>query len=195
MSRHHSLVVLPLLLGTVSAAAQSPVTFVDGAYPEMCEAIAKNVSNPSPSVITGSRLEIPALEICTLAIEAAGSTLEQRAGSFNNRGVLKFEQQDYAGALADFDASVQLQSTLGQAHANRGYVLVVQKRWQEAVAAFDQAVALGTDELARVHFSRAGAHEELRHAREAYRDYLKASELRPEWEDPKRELTRFSVRR
>lgn len=189
--------ILFLLLLAASAVAQSPnpVTFVDGGYPEMCEAAAKNLHDPNVSLVTGSRLGIPPLLLCTLAIESADSTVEQRAGSLNNRGVLKFHQQDYAGALADLDAAVQLQSTLGQAHANRGYVLSAQRRWQEAIAAFDQAVMLGTDEQARVHFNRAVAHEELGHAREAYRDYLKAAELRPEWEDPKRELTRFSVRR
>lgn len=197
MSRLHSLVGIPLLLCATSILAQSPtpVTFVDGGYPEMCEAAAKSLHDPSASLITGTRLGMPPLDICTLAIEAADSTLEQRAGSFNNRGVLKFDKQDYVGALADLDAAVQLLNTLAQAHANRGYVLVAQKRWQEAIAAFDQALTLGTDEQARVHFNRAGAHEELGHAREAYRDYLKASELQPEWEDPKRELTRFSVRR
>ncbi len=197
MSHRHFPVVLSLLLGVADAIAQSPapVVLLDGGYPEMCEAAAKHLNDPALTLVTGSRLAIPPLELCTLAIEAAESSLEQRAGSFNNRGVLKFEQQDYAGALADFDAAVQLLGTLGQAHANRGYVFNAQKRWAEALPAFDQAITLGTDEQPRVYFNRAIAHEELGHAKEAYRDYLKASELQPEWEDPKRELTRFSVRR
>lgn len=187
--------VCVLMLAAEAVSAQNSVTFIDGGYAEICEAVAKAIDEPSRQVITGSRLGIPPLEVCTLAIEAPDSNRENRAGSYNNRAVLKFAAMDYQGALADLDAAIAEQPALGQAHANRGYVLAAVKRWQDSLAALDQAVANGTDEPARVHFNRGIAHEELGHAREAYLDYLKASELAPEWQEPKAELTRFTVRR
>lgn len=185
-----------LLSGAGSASAQpAGVMFLDGGYPEICEAVAKAIDEPARQSITGSRLDIDPLEICTLAIQSPESTFGQRAGSYNNRSVLKFDAMDYTGALADLDAAIALDPAMGQAHANRGYVLAVLKRTQDAVAAFDQAIAHGTQEQARVYYNRGVAHEELGHVREAYYDYKQASELAPEWTEPQQELTRFSVRR
>lgn len=183
------------LLITGLAVAQPGIIFLDGGYPEICEAVAKAVDEPTRQAITGSRLDVDPIQICTLAIEGPDSTSEQRAGSYNNRSVLKFAGSDYSGALADLDAAMVLQPAMAQTHANRGYVLAALKRTQEAVAAFDQAIALGTEEQARVYFNRGLAHEELAHVREAYFDYKKAAELAPDWAEPQQELTRFSVRR
>ena len=194
-SSHSLATACALILAAGSASAQNNVTFIDGGYAEICEAVAKTLDEPSRQVITGSRLGISPLEVCTLAIEAPENNREQRAGSYNNRAVLKFDLMDFDGALADLDAAIAEQPTMGQAHAHRGYVPAAQKRWQDAIAAFDEAVTLGTDEPARVHFNRGIVHEELGQTREAYFDYLKASELAPEWDQPKSELTRFTVRR
>jgi hypothetical protein len=42
---------------------------------------------------------------------------------------------------------------------------------------------------------RAIAHENLGDLTAAYRDYSKAAELDPDWDAPKKELTRFTVKR
>lgn len=49
------------------------------------------------------------------------------------------------------------------------------------------------DTMAQSYFGQGIAHEELGHQREAYFDYFRASELAPEWTDPKQELERFTV--
>lgn len=169
--------------------------FLDGGYAELCSAAAKKLEDPGRLDITGSRLGLSPLEACDLAVSTPDSTPELRAGSYNNRGVVKFSLGDLDGALADFDAAIVVREDLGQAHVNRGYIFVARQRWQDCIAAFDRGIALGAMELEKAYFNRGIAHEELGHVREAYYDYLKASELKPEWEDPKRELSRFSVKR
>ncbi len=183
------------LLTAGSVLAQQGVMFLDGGYAELCAAAARQIEEPGRLDITGSRLGLGPMEACDLAVRAPDATPDQRAGSYNNRGVIKFSQGDIDGALADFDAAISIRDDLGQAHVNRGYVFVAKQRWQECIAAFDRGIALGANEMEKAYFNRGIAHEELGHAREAYYDYLKASELKPEWEDPARELSRFRVKR
>ena len=59
----------------------------------------------------------------------------------------------------------------------------------------NRALDLGVEEPEKAYFNRALAHEGLDDMKAAYLDYQKALELKPEWEPPKRELARFTVRR
>lgn len=176
------------------AQAQGGVVFLDGGYTELCSMAAHNVDDPKKIEITGSRLEITPLELCTRAIASADAGTANIAGSYNNRGVLLFAEGELEGALSDFEQALRLNETLAIAHVNRGYTLVGLERWAESITAFDRGIELGVADLAKAHFNRGIAHEELGNVRAAYQDYLKAAELNPEWDEPRRELQRFSVR-
>src|SRR5688572_29298479 len=184
--------VLAGFYGTASIAQE--VQLFDGGYAEICASAAHHIGDVQEVEVTGTRLDKSPVEICTLAIRSADSSTN-RAGSYNNRGVLLFAQGATQEALSDFDQAILVNDNLAQAHVNRGYVLVGMQRWADSIAAFDRGIELGSTELPKAHFNRAIAHEELGHVREAYQDYLKASELDPLYEDPRRELTRFTVRR
>jgi tetratricopeptide (TPR) repeat protein len=179
---------------TGAAAGANEVTFIDGGYAEMCSSVAHNAEDADFVELTGSRLRIPAVDICTLAIEDEATAPADKAGAYNNRGVLRFEEGNFDQALADFDAALAIVETLAAAHINRGYTLVAMERWANSIEAFDRGIELGAPEPARAHFNRGIAHEELGHVRDAYNDYKRASELDPLWEEPKRELARFTVR-
>ncbi|MBC53059.1 MAG: hypothetical protein CMQ34_04395 [Gammaproteobacteria bacterium] len=182
------------------AQPASPLTIIDGGYAEQCAMAARNPQAASGVTITGSRVTISPIQLCTLAIQEGGEA-GNRAASYNNRGVLHFAAANYDDALADFTEAVHLEDTLTFAHINRGNVFNLREQWAQAISAFDRAIELGIQtsearavrELARAHFNRGIAHENLEQLREAYRDYLKASELAPEWEEPRRELQRFDV--
>jgi tetratricopeptide (TPR) repeat protein len=177
------------------AQAQAEVMFFDGGYAEMCAAAAKSVDQPGAMQVTGSRLGVPPLDICNMAIKSDGATAVLVGSSYNNRGVLYFAQGDLEAALRDFDEAVQLHDTLAQAHVNRGYTLVSLQRFADSIPAFTRGIELGTEEMDKAYYNRGVAHEETGNVREAYYDYLKASELNPEWQQPKNELSRFSVTR
>lgn len=179
-----------VVAGSVGA---TEVTFIGGGYAEMCSSSATSLSFEGVE-LTGSRMSVSPEEICTLAIEDEASAASERAASYNNRGVLYFDQGKYAEALADFDQALVLMDTLAAAHINRGYTLVAQKRWADSLPSFDRGIELGAPDPARAHYNRGMAHEELGHVRDAYYDYRKASELDPEWEEPKQDLARFQVR-
>lgn len=176
-----------------TAAGAQEVQFLDGGYAELCSSAAHDLSDPQVE-LTGSRLGKSPLEICTLAIHSA-ETAYNRAGSYNNRGVLWFVQGAIEEALSDFEKAIRVDATLAQPYVNSGYILMRMERWEDSISAFDKGIELGTTELPMVHYNRGIAHEELGHVREAYQDYMKASELDPLYEEPRQELTRFTVRR
>ena len=203
-----------LASATIHAQPVSPLTIIDGSYAEQCSMAARNPQGASGVMITGSRVSISPIRLCTLAIQQ-GSEAVNRAASYNNRGVLHFEAANYDDALADFTEAVHLDDTLTFAHINRGNIFNLREQWPQAISAFDRAIELGIQpksgsagettessasrqasevrELARAHFNRGIAHENLEQLREAYLDYLRASELAPEWEEPRLELERFEV--
>ena len=73
--------------------------------------------------------------------------------------------------------------------------MVALKRWAEGVASLTKGIELMPLEPEKAYYNRAIALEELGKVREAYFDYLKAAELAPLWEQPKMQLTRFTVRK
>ena len=189
--------VLPLMAASIAAAGSvmaNEVTFIDGGYAEMCSSVAHNVDQVDYVELTGTRMSISPIEICTKAIEDFTGTPRERAGSYTNRGVLLFDEGRLEEALRDFDQAIVLAETLAAAHINRGYTLIAMQRWADSIPSLDRGIELGAPEPARAHFNRAIAHEEVGNVRAAYDDYRKASELQPEWEEPQRELARFRVR-
>lgn len=195
MDRHIFLfaAVTAVALGSAPGRAHADVKFFDGGYAELCSSAAHNLETQGRTEVTGSRLAVPPLELCTLATK--NGEVASIAGSYNNRGVVYFHQGSLPAALSDFEEAIRREETLAIAHINRGYTLIALERWADSITAFDRGLALGTSESAKAHFNRGIAHEETGQVRAAYYDYKKAAELAPEWDAPKRELERFSVQK
>jgi tetratricopeptide (TPR) repeat protein len=206
-----------LVSTTTHAQPASPLTIINGGYAEHCSMAARNPRETSRVQITGSRAPVSPIQLCTLAIQEGGDAVS-RAANYNNRGVLHFAAGNTDDALADFTEAVHLNDTLVFAHINRGNIFNLREQWEQAISAFNRAIELGIEprpgrvgetiesaesrqasearavrELAGAHFNRGIAHENLQQLREAYLDYLRASELAPEWDEPLRELERFEV--
>jgi len=133
-----------------------------------------------------------ALEQCDEALMQP-LTVHDRAGTHVNRGILLMRRGALERAMADFDAAIALEPALAEGHVNRGAVLVVQNDQRGAIEALDRGLALSPNEPARAYYNRAIAYEDMGEVRAAYRDYLRAAELAPQWDAPRLELTRFRV--
>ena len=136
-----------------------------------------------------------AINVCTTALSEAALTPKNRAGTLVNRGVLRMNRRDYVAALADFEAALAVTPQSGEALFNRGSVRIAQGRFAEGVADIDQSLALGLNQPEKAFYNRAIAREELADTRGAYRDYLEAARLKPDWKLPRMELARFTVQR
>lgn len=167
---------------------------MSGSYAQQCAQAADQAESDQQLPLTGSNLRISAIEVCTRAIQSWDGNAAGIAESFNNRGVLYFARQDYQRAVTDFQSAIAKNSALGQAYLNLGYALAALERWQQSAEALTKGTGLIGGEQARAYFTRGIANEELGNVRQAYEDYLKASELDEEWAEPREELARFSVR-
>jgi tetratricopeptide (TPR) repeat protein len=135
------------------------------------------------------------LSTCTYALETEDLVKRDRAGTLVNRGVIRLRRGDYVAAGKDFDSAIRLQPTMGEAFVNRGASLIAQRRWAEGKADIDRGLALDPGEPEKAYFNRAMAWEHLDDMEAAWRDYTRALELKPDWDAPRKELTRFTVTR
>lgn len=132
---------------------------------------------------------------CSAALDGEFLSLRDRAGTFVNRGVLKLRRKDFAAATIDFDRAIQTEPTMGEAYVNRGAAAVGVRRYAQGVTDINKALELGVEEPEKAYYNRALAYEGLDDMKAAYFDYQKALELKPDWEQPKKELSRFTVER
>jgi tetratricopeptide (TPR) repeat protein len=154
---------------------------------------AQICSDQARMVAQGGRVSRQGLEACDEAIKHVALSDGELAASYVNRGVIHLAIGNTASAVADDDAALQLQPNLPDALVNRGAAFQAQKRFADAIGDFDRALALSPRHPERVYYNRAMAHEDLGQLKAAYLDYLKASQLAPDWAQPKTELARFTV--
>jgi tetratricopeptide (TPR) repeat protein len=171
-----------LWLCATSAGASSLV--IGGGAAKDCANAALDGRSDNASVTT-----------CTLALETEILNFRDLARTYVNRGVLHLRQRDFGDAVRDFDAASKVDPNLGEAYVNRGAAYVGSRRYGEGLTQIDRGLAMGVKEPQKAYFNRAIAHENLGDVKSAYLDYSKAAELDPDWDAPKTELTRFTVKR
>ncbi len=164
--------------------AQAAVTVIGGGLAEAC----------SKAALAG-KAELRFERTCTEALENEQLSIRDKAGTYVNRGVLKLRRLDWNAATKDFDAAVHMEPRMGEAYVNRGAAAIGDHRYAASLIDLNKAIALGTEEPAKVYYNRALAYEGLDDVKSAYFDYQKALELSPEWVAPKQELARFHVER
>jgi tetratricopeptide (TPR) repeat protein len=175
-------ILVGLFLACAAPASASVTVFGGGKDARECYEAAK-----------AGRSDDIAIGVCTIALQEPDLTDDDRGGTMTNRGVMRLRRMDYAPAQADLDAGVSLNPTAGEGWLDRGAVYIAQKRWRAGILFVNRAIELGVSEPEKAYYDRARAEEELDDAKSAYFDYLKAVELKPDWDLPKTELTRFTV--
>lgn len=131
---------------------------------------------------------------CDRAIADQTGDSDLRAGLLVNRSDIKLKMQDFEGAVADADAGITLEPELSTAYLNRGAGLIGLKRYREALAALEKAIALNKGEKLEIaYFNRGLARDYLGDLQAAYFDYKKATEIDPDFAPAKVQLERFTV--
>jgi tetratricopeptide (TPR) repeat protein len=86
-----------------------------------------------------------------------------------------------------------MQPNVGATYLNEGAALIYKKDFNSALNALNRAIELDTKELYAAHYNRAIARENTGDVQGAYADFKRAGELRPNWEQIDRQLSRFTV--
>lgn len=133
------------------------------------------------------------LQACGAALEAAQDS-DSRAGLLANRAYIRLRMTDYAGTVADAEASLSIMPDLAAANLNRDAGLIGLGRYQDALPSLEKAVALSSgDKLELAYYNRAIVREHLGDISGAYADYKKAAELDPKFAAAQEQLARFTV--
>jgi tetratricopeptide (TPR) repeat protein len=187
MPRWHPLVIslalVPALALAVPLRAQGSATIFGTSAARACYEAAE----------TGLTPRAADFRICDAALQDVSTPPREVVASFVNRGIMFLRTGNIDAALADFDRATQLDAEEPEAYLNRGTALLKRGRVRSALEMFDQALGKNTSRPELAHYGRAIAHEALGNARAAYRDYLRASEIAPQWAQPRAELARFRV--
>jgi tetratricopeptide (TPR) repeat protein len=141
--------------------------------------------------VVQDRAAATALPICNQAVDEALSTRE-RVATLVNRGIVRMKADNVAGAIADYDHAIRLDPDEPEAFLNKGVELLRdEQRWQAALPLFEAALSRNTRRPALAYFGRAVVREGEGNIEAAYRDYRRAADLAPTWDQPRRELSRF----
>jgi tetratricopeptide (TPR) repeat protein len=167
-----------------AGGSQAAVTVLGGGMAKQCSAAA-----------LGGESDAKFEEICSQALDSEIMSLRDRAGTYVNRGILKLRRKDFSSAQFDFNRAIETKPDLGEAYVNRGAAAVGARRYTDGLADLNKALELGLEEPEKAYYNRALAYEGLDNMKAAYFDYQKAVELKPEWDQPKKELARFTVER
>jgi tetratricopeptide (TPR) repeat protein len=130
---------------------------------------------------------------CTKAADLAELS-SGRAAALSNRGVLNFQRADYNAAIADSTAALKIDRRLVEAVVNRGAAYLAMHRAGEALTDFDQALTMAPVHAEKIYFNRAMAREDMGDLKGAYVDYARAARLAPQWDQPKQQMNRFTIR-
>ncbi|HVN00116.1 MAG TPA: tetratricopeptide repeat protein [Caulobacteraceae bacterium] len=186
-------------------AAELPVAAPPpSAAPPGAQGSAPNLSTPGSGEITVTNPQAVAcqdaakrgdfdgagVDQCTLALASAPQ--RDLAAIYTDRGAVYLQHKQYAQAKSDFDVALKLDPGTADAYIDRGAALLGMKQYAAAILDIDHGLSLGPDQPEKAYFNRAIADEHLQDPKAAYEDYLKASQLNPNWQAPKTELARFN---
>ena len=169
----------------LAAPAAASVMVVGNSPGFSCYAVAKSRNG-----------SIDALQRCNEAFRSGTLTFEDEVATYVNRGIVRLYGKDHVGAIADFDKAIALDPKQPESYLNKGAAIVrMGGNSAEAITLFNEALARKTSRPEIAYFSRGVAHETAGQLAEAYRDYKRAQELAPRWDQPGEELSRFQVKR
>jgi tetratricopeptide (TPR) repeat protein len=177
-----------VLLAAVAAAAfaapaSAGITVLGNTDARLCFEAAESNSLPG----TGE------LRRCDDALTRDTLTGYETVATHVNRGILRLRRGQLDDAISDFDRAIALDPAQPESYINKGAALIRRNNPAEAVNLFTVALERNTRRPAVAHYGRAVAQEELGNVAAAYRDFRRASELDPNWREPRIELTRFRV--
>ncbi|HEY8947425.1 MAG TPA: hypothetical protein VIM56_00930 [Rhizomicrobium sp.] len=139
----------------------------------------------------GSSLE--GVRLCSLALQETALSSRDRAATYINLGIVKARSDDPEGALDSYNRGLAIDPSLGEGYVDRGSVQIMLKNYQAAIADITKGLALNANKPEIAYYDRAIANEAVGNIRDAYIDYKKAVEIRPDFALANDQLSRFKV--
>lgn len=128
------------------------------------------------------------LDACNRAIDDSHLSRRDRAGTLVNRGILQAALGYYQEAFNDYNAALQLLPEMPQAFNGKGNIYYLAERYDDAIAAYERALALDLQEKHIAHYNLGLTHDQLHAAATAEQHYRLALEAAPDWVLPQQKL-------
>ena len=123
-----------------------------------------------------------------------GLSRKAKASTLVNRGILSTYFTDFDAAFADFEEALRLVPGLPEAYVNRGNTYFFTRQIEMAVADYDESIKRKTRDLHAAHYNRGLANEARSEPELAFADFVRASELRPNWQLPASRVAEYRSR-
>src|ERR1700748_168070 len=169
-------------LSLFAAPANAAISVIGSSVSEACYHAAEFGSDMSDGI-----------KVCTQALQQTPMSNRDRAATLVNRGILRSRDNDAQGALDDYNKGLSIDATLGEGYVDRGAVEIVLRDFDAALADINKGIAVHEKPLEIAYYDRAVVDEALGNVRDAYADYKKAVELKPDFELANEQLMRFKV--
>jgi len=102
------------------------------------------------------------------------------AEAYYNRGVTKYELEDYRGVIQDLNEALEINPIFADAYNNRGCAKITLKDFIGAIQDYDKAIEINPHD-AVAYFNRGNVKAKLEDYREAIQDFNKAIEINPNY--------------
>ena len=170
-----------------AADAGAEVTIIGNGLAAECSTAASGAARSQP-------VRAEAEQACTNALQGEPLSPHEAAATYVNRGVLFLSDRMLDQARSDFAQALRIEPLLPEAIVDDGAALIASGQDKAGVAEITRGLALNPVQPEKAYYNRAVAEERLGDIRGAYLDFLKASDLKPDWPLPKTELARFTVK-
>ncbi len=118
---------------------------------------------------------------CNIALNTRRVSRRDRASILVNRGILYNHMGEYAAALGDFEAALELFSNFPEAYINRGNAYFYTGQVERAIADYNRAIQRRSSKRHTAYFNRGLANENRKQLDQAFADFVRANELKPDW--------------
>jgi tetratricopeptide (TPR) repeat protein len=123
----------------------------------------------------------PSIASCNVALNTRSVTRRERASILVNRGILYNHMREYAQALEDFEAALELIADFPEAYINRGNAYFYTGQIDRAIADYNRAIKRRSTKKHTAYFNRGLVNESRKQHDLAFADFVRANELKPDW--------------
>lgn len=121
------------------------------------------------------------LENCNNAIIYGHLKSRDMVATLVNRGIIKVALEDFQGALRDYQKAMRLQPDAAEAYLNRGNLLFMAQRYDEAIIDYKMSLELDIKKPEVAELNIGMSNEQLGNLTLAKQQYEKALSMIPEW--------------
>ena len=176
------------------AALAQAVQVVGNGSGEDCWKAAKATTYlKMDSAALEARWKADAIGACDDALKSAQMNRIDEASTWVNRGILEMSRERYKNARGNFKEALNLLPKLPEAHVDMGSALINLQQFAEGAKETELGLSLGSHEPERGYYNLGIGYEELGDLQKSYESFRHASELAPDWQDPQKQMARFTV--